>query len=276
MNVLRERKIMLFEVADSFKKNWGGEPGFDDLMQLDGEMYRQVARRKTFKFSLQGKDYFAKIHNGVGWIEIIKNLLQARLPVLGASNEYQAIKALTRLDIKTMALAAFGQRGNNPAERASFVITESLEPAISLEDLCVNWANETPSLALKRGLIEQVASISRQLHQHGINHRDLYICHFLLKENDLKTSADVSELPLYLIDLHRVQLRSKTPQRWRVKDLAALYFSSMDIGFSQRDFYRFIRIYSGTDLRTALSRDKRLWQKVATKAMALKAKPLKG
>jgi len=267
---------MLFEVADSFKKDWGGEPGFDDLMQLDGEMYRQVARRKTFKFSLQSKDYFAKIHNGVGWVEIIKNLLQARLPVLGASNEYQAIKALTSLGIKTMTLAAFGQRGNNLAERASFVITESLEPAISLEDLCANWATEKPSLALKRALILRVASITRQLHQHGINHRDLYICHFLLKENDLKTSTDVSELPLYLIDLHRVQMRAKTPKRWLIKDLAALYFSSMEIGFSQRDFYRFIRTYSDVDLRAALSRDKGLWQKVAAKAMALKAKPLKG
>lgn len=41
---------MKLEVTEEFQKDWGDTPSFDQLMALDGEMYRQVARRKTFKF----------------------------------------------------------------------------------------------------------------------------------------------------------------------------------------------------------------------------------
>jgi len=267
---------MSIEIAEKFELEWGEKkPSFDDLMALDGEMYRQVARRKTFKFTLKGKDYFAKIHKGVGWSEIAKNLLQGRLPILGAVNEYEAINALKELGIKTMTLAAYGQRGVNPAELESFVITESLEPALSLEDLSVGWATNRPDLKLKRALIKRVAAITRQLHDNGINHRDLYICHFLLKESDFESIQEVEKLPLYLIDLHRMQMRKEIPERWRVKDLAALYFSSMDIGFTQRDFYRFIEVYSGKSLSEEFEFNGNRWAKVLAKGKKLNSKPIK-
>ncbi|MGB1428710.1 MAG: lipopolysaccharide kinase InaA family protein, partial [Cycloclasticus sp.] len=82
---------MQFELTERFKNNWGTSPSFDELMALEGELYRQVARRKTLKFSMNGRVYFAKIHQGVGWGEIFKNLFQGRLPILGAKNEYDAL-----------------------------------------------------------------------------------------------------------------------------------------------------------------------------------------
>jgi len=266
---------MLLDLSDKFKKHWGDSPTFDQLMALDGEMYRQVARRKTFKFNLNGHDYFAKLHKGVGWGEMVKNWILLRKPVLGAANEYEAIKALTKLGIKTMTIAAYGQRGSNPAELESFVITESLEPALSLEDLSLTWDKQPPETRLKRALIKRVASISAQLHRNGINHRDLYICHFLLKQDELAALSDVNDVQLYLIDLHRVQMRAQVPRRWQLKDLAALYFSSMDIGLTRRDLLRFIRIYSGCDLRVELAANQRFWLEVERKALVLKSKPVK-
>ena len=267
---------MAFELSKLFKKDWGSAPSFDQVMALEGEMYRQVARRKTFKFTLNGRDYFAKLHKGVGWAEIFKNFVLLRKPVLGAVNEYQAINTLNRLGIKTMTLAAYGQRGSNPAELESFVITESLEPAPSLEDISLTWAESPPTASLKRAFIKRVALMSAQLHRNGINHRDLYICHFLLKQAEFDALTDVNDLQLYLIDLHRVQIRTQVPRRWLVKDLAALYFSSMDIGLTQRDFFRFIRDYTGGSLRAALNENRSLWQAVERKAWALKSKPIKG
>jgi heptose I phosphotransferase len=267
---------MQFDVTDKFTDEWGGNPTFDELMALNGEMYRQVARRKTFKFNLNDKEYFAKIHRGVGWGEIFKNLIQGRLPILGARNEYDAINALTKLGVKTMSLAAYGQRGFNVAELESFVITESLEPAASLEDLCADWGVNKPSFKLKRALIKRVAMITRAIHENGINHRDLYICHFLLKEGELESLSDVSDVQLYLIDLHRVQMRPKTPIRWQVKDLAALYFSSMDIGLSRQDLLYFIHHYTGNKVSKELVDNSGLWAEVKRKALILKAKPIKG
>jgi len=266
---------MAFELSKVFKKDWGTEPSFDEIMALEGEMYRQVARRKTFKFTLNGHDYFAKLHKGVGWPEIVKNFILLRKPVLGAVNEYEAINALNGLGIKTMTLAAYGQRGSNPAEKESFVITESLEPAPSLEDISLTWAKFPPKPRLKRAFIKRVALMSAQLHRNGINHRDLYLCHFLLKQAEFDALADVNELQLYLIDLHRVQIREQVPRRWLVKDLAALYFSSMDIGLTQRDFLRFIRDYSEGNLRAELNCNRSLWQAVERKARILKSKPIK-
>jgi len=266
---------MTLELTNKFKEHWAGTPSFDELMALDGDMYRQVARRKTFKFSLNGHEYFAKLHKGVGWGEMIKNWLLLRKPVLGAVNEYEAIKALTKLGVKTMTLAAYGQRGSNPAELESFVITESLEPAISLEDLSLTWDKQPPKIGLKRALIKRVASISAQLHRNGINHRDLYLCHFLLKQDELATLSNVDDVQLYLIDLHRVQIRTQVPRRWQLKDLAALYFSSLELGLSQRDLFRFIRAYGGCDLRTELAANKRFWLEVERKALILKSKPVK-
>lgn len=266
---------MKLEVTEEFQKDWGDTPSFDQLMALDGEMYRQVARRKTFKFLLKETFYFAKIHHGVGWKEILKNIIQGRLPILGAENEYDAIRALTKLGIKTMTLAAYGRRGWNIAEQESFVLTRSLEPAISLEDFCANWAVDKPSLKLKRALIRRVASITRKMHENGINHRDLYICHFLLKENELEALNGNKDVDLYLIDLHRVQIRAKTPMRWLVKDLAALWFSSMDLGLSRQDLFYFIHHYTGNKATKELTGNKKFWAEVKRKARVLKAKPIK-
>jgi heptose I phosphotransferase len=57
---------------------------------------------------------------------------------------------------------------------------------------------------------------------------------------------------LSLIDLHRAQVRPKTPRRWRDKDLSALYFSALGIGMTQRDFLRFLRVYFDCPLRDVL------------------------
>jgi len=263
---------MSFEVTEMFKKNWGSSPSFEDIMALEGDMYRQVARRKTFKFSVNGAEYFAKIHNGVGWKEIFKNLLMGRKPVVSAVNEFDAINALTNLDVNTMTLAAYGQRGVNVAELESFVITESLEPAISLEDYCANWNSNPPPIKLKRALIKRVAKITRKLHENGINHRDLYICHFLLKEGEFDSLVHIDDVQLYLIDLHRVQIRPKIPMRWQVKDLAALCFSSMDIGLTRRDMLFFIHHYTGKSASTELRFNSKFWAEVARKAHKLKAK----
>lgn len=266
----------MLKVSEQFRQRWSGPVDFDRFMALDGEIFRQVARRRTLKFAVSGRPYFIKIHRGIGWAEIIKNLLQLRLPVLGAENEYLAIQHLERLGVETMTCVAYGKRGWNPAEQDSFIVTESLENTLSLEEL-VDMSHQRPvSIQLKRKLIERVANMAKQLHQHGLNHRDLYICHFLLEMSDQGEWPDPSDFHLYLIDLHRVQIRPKTPRRWQLKDVAALHFSSHDAGLSRTDRLRFIKSYTGLPLRKALDDQSAFWQQVEGKAQTLLSKPIKG
>jgi heptose I phosphotransferase len=224
---------------------------FDVLMQLQGEMFRCVAGRTTQQVTIADKVYFIKQHQGVGWKEIFKNLLFGRLPVLGAQQEWKALQQCAALGIAVPCVRGYGRRGMNPAAQQSFVLMEALDETVSLEQLTQHWQQRPPLFALKRQFILEVARMARILHTAGINHRDFYICHFLLKQEKL-----------YLIDLHRAAIRKRLPFRWRVKDLAGLDFSSRDRGLTQRDQLRFIRAYSGLALREALQKEQVLWTQV--------------
>jgi heptose I phosphotransferase len=167
--------------------------------------------------------------------------------VLGAEHEWRAIERLTELGVDTMKAVAFGRRGSNPARLESFIVTEELAPTVSLEDYCRGWPTNPPAPALKRALIARVAEMARRMHRGGINHRDCYICHFLL-HTDPPPSPE--RLRLSLIDLHRAQVREgAAPRRWRDKDLAALHFSTLEIGLTARDRLRFLRAYFERPLR---------------------------
>ncbi len=254
------------------------QPIFDQMMALQGECYRHQDGRVTQRIILGGKSYFIKQHFGVGWKEILKNVLQLRWPVISAKNEWQAIHKLNSLGIRVPSVVACGYRGINPARLQSFILLEELAPVMSLEDVCRTWRTSPPAFAFKRRLIEEVAQIARHLHQHGLNHRDFYLCHFLLDmsqhvgwaERSLRSPTNTVGLrkersaqpTLYLIDLHRAQIRYLTPRRWIIKDLSGLYFSSMDIGLTQRDIYRFIKAYRAKPLRSIMDSDKEFWIKV--------------
>jgi heptose I phosphotransferase len=236
-------------LAPPFDRLWAGQDAFAAVDRLEGEIFRELDGRRTFRTEVEGRGYFVKIHCGVGWGEIVKNLVSLRLPVLGAGNEWRAIRRLEELGVDTMRAVAYGRRGANPAREHSFIVTEELAPTVSLEDFCRDWPAQPPAPALKRALIRRVATMVGAMHRGGVNHRDCYLCHFLLHLDPAPTAV---ALKLSVIDLHRAQIRGQTPRRWRDKDLAGLYFSALEIGLTQRDRLRFLRDYFGRPLHEVL------------------------
>jgi len=237
---------------EPFRTLWAGQDPFRAAAALQGTVLRELEGRRTLRTEVDGRGYYVKLHRGVGWGEIFKNLVTARLPVLGAEQEWRALRRLHELGVDTMKAVAFGRRGDNPARLESFIVTEELAPTISLEDYCRDWPTQPPAPALKRALIARVAEMARRMHAGGVNHRDCYICHFLLHTEPAPTP---DALRLSLIDLHRAQVRSRTPRRWRDKDLAALHFSSLEIGLTARDRLRFLHAYFGRPLREVLKEE---------------------
>lgn len=248
---------------------------FEHIRQLQGEVYRSREGRRTFRCVINDRPYFIKFHSGIGWREILKNLLQGRRPVLGARNEWQAIRLLDRLGITTMSLAGYGERGTNPARRESFIITDDLQHTMSLEHLGQQWRQNPPASGDRIHLIHRLADISRRMHEAGMNHRDYYLCHFLTDEQFALDNHTDDSRPLYLIDLHRAQLRNQVPLRWRRKDLAGLYFSALDVPLSTRDLLRFIRRYRQRPLRDIFATEQTFWQRVDRQARALYARSLR-
>ena len=244
------------------------EPG--QLCALDGEVFKRIQNRRTFRIERSGRGFFVKCHQGVGWREILKNILVFKPPVLGAMNEWLAIQRLHELGVETMLPVAVGTRGINPARQESILVTEELNGCTSLEDYCRDWTRNPPHPVHKRRLIRRLAQIARTLHHNGVNHRDFYLCHFLMAQ---PWNGSEDDLHLYLIDLHRVQRRTRTPQRWVVKDVGSLWFSAreIDLPLSRRDLLRFVRWYCDAPLRDALSSERRFWSKVKRRADALYA-----
>ncbi|MTH45534.1 lipopolysaccharide core heptose(I) kinase RfaP [Intestinirhabdus alba] len=262
----------MVELKEPLATLWRGKDAFAEVKTLQGEVFRELETRRTLRFELADKSYFLKWHRGTSLKEIVKNLLSLRMPVLGADREWNAIHRLHELGVDTMRGVGFGEKGLNPLTRTSFIITEDLTPTVSLEEYCADWASRPPEVKAKRAIVKRVATMVRNMHAGGVNHRDCYICHFLLH---LPFSGREDDLKISVIDLHRAQIRAKVPRRWRDKDLIGLYFSSMNIGLTQRDIWRFMRVYFALPLHEIMRREEQLIAQAADKAEKIKARTLR-
>lgn len=251
-------------LRDDVKTFIGDKDPFACFANLDGEVFRALESRRTYAVTLGDKRFFVKYHRGTPTREVIKNLLQLRLPVTSASNEWQALTRLQQLGIKVPVIAAYGKRGLLPQTTESFIVTEDVGTQMNLEDLTRDWSQNAPTWQDKQALMREVAAISRRMHGNGICHRDFYICHFLVR-------GDIGKR-LTLIDLHRALVKRSLGQRWIIKDVGSLYFSAVNIGLTQRDLLRFVRGYSGESLRSALGNNGEFWRKVKARADRLVAK----
>jgi heptose I phosphotransferase len=236
---------------------------WEEFCGLEGETFKRIQNRRTFRVERHGRGYFIKCHDGVGWREIWKNLLNLKLPVLGAENEWRAIHRLHAIGVPTMQAVACLTEGWNPARLRSVLVTEALEGCISLER---HLRDTPPDPKARRTLIHELARIARTLHDNGVNHRDFYLCHFLISQ---PWDGRAGSLRLFLIDLHRVQMRRSIPERWAVKDLGSLWFSALEFRPRQRELLRFLRLYRQRPLKQVLAEEGRFWQKVARRAQAL-------
>lgn len=220
---------------------------FEAVMSMPGQEFRRQKNRRTFRAELDGRGYFVKVHGTTSWPEILKNALRGRWPVLSARSEWRAIQRLESLGIPTIRACGFGERGRAPDKLESFIITQELQGAVHLSDLPARLEHLPPRRRsqLIRAFTTRLADIARRLHAAGLNHRDFYLCHFMVRDRDWSRWAPGDELTVHVIDLHRMQIRRRTPLRWAVKDVSGLLFSALDAGISGRDCLRFVRVYWG-------------------------------
>lgn len=238
----------MFILKEPFSTLWQDKDPFDEVEKISGDVKRSVDNRRTLRFEVNGKGYYLKLHHGTPFSEVMKNLISFRMPVLGADREWKAIHKLAENGVDTMTGVAYGEKGNNPLKKTSFIITEELAPTISLWGYFNRYI---PSFPVKKILIQRVAEMVRGMHGCGINHRDCYIMHFLIRMPFDSQEGKNGDLKLSLIDLHRAMVRDSNivPVRWRNKDLIELWFSVRAFGFSDRCIYRFMKIYFQKSLR---------------------------
>ncbi len=220
---------------------------FDAMMQReDGEIIKHaVPQRKTVRLQLPGgRAVYLKRHYPKSILQTIKNALKLDDQPT-AFDEFENIIAFHRAGLPTVVPIAAGRKHG-----ASFLVTEALDGCTRLDD----YLGQTKlTVADKVELTGLVAGLIQKMHAAGFNHRDLYLCHIL---RDGKGN-------LYIVDLHRMQRRAAVPERWRVKDVAALNYAAPAGIISRTDRLRFLKAYLGTERLSG--RDKRFALKILKK-----------
>ena len=132
---------------------------------------------------------------------------------------------------------AVGVQKRPGLKKESFLLTREIEGTERLDHYL--HRHFSPPLTFdqhreKRRLLKALALLVQQMHHSGCNHRDLYLCHVLIKKDASRNWQ------IYLADLHRVDQRRRVRLRWRVKDLAALNYSADICSITRTDRLRFI------------------------------------
>ena len=220
---------------------------FDAMMGFDGGavIKHAIAQRKTVVFTLRdGSRAYLKRHFPAGFFTFLKNLLSLS-PEPTAFDEFENIIDFHRAGLPTVVPIAAGRRHGS-----SFLVTEALDGCTRLDD----YLGQTKLAAVaKAELTARLAGLIQKMHAAGFNHRDLYLCHILRDGCG----------NFYIVDLHRVQQRAAVPERWLVKDIAALNYSAPSGIISRTDRLRFLKAYLGMERLSG--RDKRFALKVLKK-----------
>ena len=151
---------------------------------------------------------------------------------------------LAAAGIQTPKVIAYGSQWHTIFEKRSFIITEEI-PGEALERKLPDCFT-TPaahSRAAKNAFIDYLADFAKKFHDSGFRHRDLYLAHIFLADDRF-----------YLIDLHRTFRPILRKLRFRIKDIAQLYYSSPGDRFSRADRLRFYLRYAGRKKLTRFDR----------------------
>lgn len=265
-----------FWIADDYRESIqaAGLGRFEAMMHADqGQCMRALAVRENWKIQLSVRGrlrtLFLKKHHLRTWW----SRLQARFglsPRSAGREEARNVRELESAGIPCMELAAFGEKLSQDGLLESFFLTPELEGFTQLDDfLRARFQPLATHLGRQRDvhlqqLISRVAAIARQFHEAGFNHRDLYCCHFFVRE------TTPGNFEIRLIDLQRVQHRQRLRRRWLVKDLAQLAYSAPRDRIKCTQKMAFIRQYFG--VRKLRPEHKRLIREVLAKQHAMERK----
>jgi hypothetical protein len=166
----------------------------------------------------------------------VKRYASTARAVTPAEEELAGHQLLLDAGIPTATLVAWGVLRDS----RSFVIFEDLAGYVPADKL------------LERGfafdrLLRPTACLAAKLHDCGLHHRDLYLCHFLLDPASLQDAGDSGDrISVRLIDAARVRRMSGflSRGRWVVKDLAQFWYSTLRLPITDAQRDAWLHIYA--------------------------------
>ncbi len=200
------------EARDEFQVASGYQPLMREI-GLDAQavfehpqikVWRSIAERENCTLDAERDGREIRLH--------IKRYRAVRGKRTPAEEEVAGIGLLVERGIATVPLVGWGRL----ADGRSFVISEDLKGFEAADKLIER------GVAFEK-LLELTADLAAKLHEAGLHHRDLYLCHFFAKVGD-------EEVELRLIDAARVRVLPRwLSRRWVVKDLAQFTYSARQV-----------------------------------------------
>lgn len=246
-----EPSLMWVDPSDKEALARAGLATFDSMMATtNGKLLRALPDRENWRLELHAAQHgprgaYLKKHHTRTWGQWLRAKLGAGPGATPGRVEAENIEGMNRLPIPAMRLVAWGEKLHDDGLLESFVLTDELAGYTQLDDyLPVRFAKRSRDDNHRRDreldcLTRQVAALARRFHESGYNHRDLYCCHFFIREDS------PGQFRVNLIDLQRVQHRRHFRWRWIIKDLAQLAYSAPRDQISCSQKMRFIKAYLG-------------------------------
>lgn len=200
-----------------------------------------------------GRCYLKRYHRPP-WGVQLRRILAGGWGRSTASLEWDQIRRLEQAGVATVEGLAMAQTMAGPWELGSAVLLAELDGE-SLE----SYVARRPQRA-ERDPVMRLADFVRRFHGTGWVHRDLYLCHVFVQ-------AGQGQPVFRLIDLARMFRPRFRVQRWRVKDLAALNYSTPAGAATATDRLRFLKRYLAVKRLGPVER--RLARRIARKTASI-------
>ena len=226
---------------------------FDRLYHFSGPVIKQhrertVVRsvvRMDFRTDAEERTFYLKRH-----VPFRTNFMGGIIPFFFRKyffpglSEFEIICAFREHGIATVVPVAAGGREVSANQYESFLITESFEPYIPLEDLIRVAADDLRGKAgeiKKNNLLRQVALLARQIHDAGFNHRDLNATHVLVSPFD-----EEGRFSLATFDLQRIDRKKWLRWKWFIKVMAEMSYTLPAPLFTEEDWLLLYQTYKGS------------------------------
>ncbi len=190
---------------------------------------------------------YLKRHYRLPWWHGLLALLWPNGDWSPAMQEWEHLEWAKSAGLPVPVAAAGGEFIGPWGRLQSFLAIEELTDMLALHEaipLAAGRLDPQTFRRWKRGLIRQMVALTRSLHGRRWFHKDLYLCHFYIAEEDTRRLPDWRGR-VRLIDLHRLGHHPWTWPWWRIKDLGQLLYSSHVRGVDDRDRLWFGRLYFG-------------------------------
>jgi heptose I phosphotransferase len=211
---------------------------FNEAHNLTKDNLPRHRNRLRFEINSPPATLFLKRYDCPPILVQFRNWLSARRQISCGLFDFEPTAKLTAAGINTPKIISYGEQWGIFFEKRSFIVTEKIPDAESLEQRlpdCFNAPATIENLKLRRNFIAQLAAFIKKFHETNYRHRDLYLSHIFYGDNG----------QFYLIDLARTFKPGLFAERFRVKDITQIYYSAPGRIFSKTDRLRFYLGYTG-------------------------------